>query len=445
MTQHPNILFLMSDQHQAAAMGCAGHPDVQTPNLDALASHSHQYTNAFCQSPVCVAARGSLITSLYPHQHGALLLEDALSDKLQTIAHHFAEADYHTAAIGRMHFVDESRRHGFMTRINEHDFENSLTETDRQLIQANRKNGGSVNGVASDLPTHCWQDTFFADQTVQFLEQQRDSDKPFLLFSSYFKPHTPLNPIREFYDLYDPNALQLPERRNNALQGGFEGHLIRAKERGWYEQSDDDLRKSLAGYYGNITQVDACIGRVIDTLERHGLADNTIIVYTSDHGEMAGAHRMWTKHVMFDQAVNVPLLIHLPGESNATTHDDLVAHVDLYPTLARLAGLELPDAVHGRSFAGLVNNDEYSERDYVFAEYNFCRNVFTSDNRYVGKPPIRMVRSKEWKLNQLDWAKDELYDLKNDPGEHHNLIDSPAHANIVTELRNQIQNELKPA
>ncbi len=440
MPSKPNILFLCSDQHQAFASGFAGHPDVQTPNLDRLAAEGIRFDRAYCQSPVCVASRGSMVTGRYPHAHGALLLQDPLPTDSHTVAHHFQEQGYQTAAIGKMHFVDESRRHGFEVRVNEASFAATRTAEQREAFSRDQGRGSHFRGAPSKLSEDHFFDTYVADQTVRFLKETRDAERPFCLWSSFFLPHTPLVPHKRYWDLYDPEKLTLPQRSENDLQDGFEGHLIRAEERGWYAQSEEDLRGALAGYYGNISQMDANLGRVLDALRDLGLEQETIIVYTSDHGEMAGAHRMWTKHVMFEESVRVPLILRLPdGRCRGTSTDAMVEHVDLFPTLAELSGLPAPDDIHGQSFEGILGGGAVRHRDVVFSEYHFCKKVFTADNRYVGKPPILMVRTERWKLCYLSWARCELYDLEKDPGEHHNLIDAPEHASTVKELKQLAQ------
>ena len=431
----PNILFLCSDQHQAAASGCYGHAEVQTPNIDRIAASGTRFTRAYCQSPVCVPARGSIITAQYPHAHGARILQDALPADARTIAHHFAERGYQTGAIGKMHFVDETQKHGFDYRLELGDFRKTLTDGEWDALRRDQGGNGGTSGRPSDLSARYFQDTYYADETVRYLREKRSPDKPFILWSSYFMPHTPLVPMRDYFDRYDPETLALPKRNPNALETGFEGHLIRAKQRGWYAQTDAELGRALAGYYGNISQMDACIGKVLDALCDLGLDENTIIVYTSDHGEMAGAHRMWTKHNMYEQSVRVPLIIRLPGDGAANAAcDHLIEHVDLYPTLAELCALPIPENIHGRSFAPLLCNRAYQPRECVYSEYDFCHGVFTRDNRYVGKPPILMVRTDRDKLNYLSWGRSELFDLHNDPHEFHNAIDDPANTSITREL-----------
>ena len=181
--------------------------------------------------------------------------------------------------------------------------------------------------------------------------------------------------------------------------------------------------------------MDACVGRVYDTLRELGLDRNTVVVYTSDHGEMAGAHRLWTKHNMFEQSVAVPLLMSLPDRtSSRVARHELIEQVDLFPTLAELCGHAAPKELPGRSFVPLIRNQRYESREFAYSEYYFCRSVFTRDNRYVGKPPILMVRTKEWKLNYLPWSRSELYDMGKDPGEFQNRIDDPGCSGVAKEL-----------
>ncbi|MGH9720113.1 MAG: sulfatase family protein [Bryobacteraceae bacterium] len=432
-SRRANLLFLMSDQHQREASGCYGSQEVKTPHIDQIASRAVRFDRTYCQAPVCVPARGSILTGRYPHAHGARILADPLPEEARTIAHFFRDRGYVTGAIGKMHFVDESRRHGFDHRLYEADFQQTLTAEEREQLRRDQGGADAVAGRPSGLPARFFQDNYYAEETVKFLRENRN--RPFCLWSSFFMPHTPLVPMRQFYDRYDLSKLTLPQRPADDLAGGFEGHWIRAKERGWYQQTDGQLRRSLAGYYGNISQMDACAGRVYDVLRELGLDKNTVVVYTSDHGEMAGAHRMWTKHNMFEQSVAVPLLISMPERMQSrTSRRELVEHIDLFPTLAELCGHAAPEGIHGRSFAALVQGRRHTQREYAYSEYYFCHNVFTRDDRYVGKPPILMVRTDKWKLNSLSWGRSELFDLQKDPGEFRNCIDDSGNAGIVKEL-----------
>ena len=432
-TRQANLLFLCSDQHQAAASGCHGHHQVLTPHIDEIASEGVRFERAYCQSPVCVPSRGSIITGNYASRHGAKILNDPLPKDARTVAHFFGDQGYSTAAIGKMHFVDETRRHGFSHRVNAATHLARLTRSEARSFREDQGSGGGTTGRPSAMPERLFRDTFYAEEAVRFLRAHRE--KPFCLWASFFMPHTPLVPHRKYWDLYDGVRLDLPERSPNALASGFHGHLVRAKERGWYQQTDEQLHEAIRGYYGNVSQMDANVGRVFDTLRELGLDKNTVVVYTSDHGEMAGAHRMWTKHNMYEQSVRVPLIVRTPDRSDAgSARDHIVEQVDLFPTLAELCGFSAPKGIHGRSFAPSVRGHRHNIREFAYSEYYFCRRVFTADDRFVGKPPILMVRTKRWKLNYLSWERSELFDLENDPGEFRNVIDDSGNAGIVKEL-----------
>ncbi len=433
-TQRTNLLFIMSDQHQRPASGCYGSREVHTPNIDEIARNGVRFDRAYCSAPVCVPSRGSHITGLYAHKHGAKILQDPLPASARTIAHFFKERGYVTGAIGKMHFVDETLRHGFDHRLYHADFLKTLTREEQQRLRRDQGGAGGIVGRPSELPARFFRDTYYAEETVKFLHENRD--RPFCLWSSFLKPHTPLVPMRKYFEMYDSKPLTLPKRTDHELEDGFPGNLIRAKERGWYQQTDEELHHSLAGYYGNITQMDACVGRVYNTLRELGLDKNTVVVYTSDHGEMAGAHRMWTKHNMYEQSVAVPLIVSLPGRMEAgTARSELIEGVDLFPTLTELCGLGSVTGLHGRSFSALVRGQAYTPREFAYSEYYFCHKVFTKDDRYVGKPPMLMVRTDRWKLNYLSWDRCELYDVVNDPGEEHNRIDEVGNRGIVKELK----------
>ena len=442
-TRRANLLFLCSDQHQAAASGCYGHAQAQTPHIDEIATQGVRFESAYCQSPVCVPSRGSIITGNYPSRHGAKILQDALSSDARTVAHLFGDHGYSTAAIGKMHFVDESRRHGFAHRVNSATHLARLTKREAQAFRADQGAGGGTSGRPSAMPERLFRDTFYAEEAVRFLREHKD--RPFCLWASFFMPHTPLVPLRKYWDLYEGTNIELPERVPNALETGFHGHLVRAKERGWYQQTDEELRDAIRGYYGNVSQMDANVGRVFDTLRELGLDQNTVVVYTSDHGEMAGAHRMWTKHNMYEQSVRVPLIVRTPDHAGGgTAREHIVEQVDLLPTLAELCGLDAPGGLDGRSFAASVRGERHAAREFAYSEYYFCRRVFTADDRFVGRPPIIMVRTDRWKFNYLSWERSELFDLENDPGEFRNAIDEAGNAGIVKELTRIAESTSRP-
>jgi choline-sulfatase len=434
-----NLLFLMSDQHARDALGCYGNQEVKTPHLDALAAQSMRFTSAYCTSPVCVPSRGSLITGLYAHKHGARILQDALPADIPTIGHYFRERGYSTGAIGKMHFVDESQRHGFDHRLNEQSYRDQRPAGAVERVRKLMGDHGGIAGAGLDVGPEDFDDNWFADRAVDFLRAHKE--KPFCLWASFLQPHTPFRPMKKYFDLYQPERLTLPHRPATDLEEGFVGNLIRAKERGWYDQPDQDAQRSLAGYYGNISQMDDNVGRVYTALRELGLHRNTVVVYTSDHGELASAHRSYTKHNMFEESVAVPLMISVPDGARGV-RKQFIELIDLFPTLAELCGLDTLQGLHGQSFSRLLENRAYTPREFVYSEYWFCRNVFTRDNRYVGKPPLLMVRTDKYKLNYLSWARCELYDVQQDPGEFRNRIDDPSLQDVRQELTRIAERQL---
>src|SRR5260221_13591717 len=170
-----NLLFLMSDQHQRAASGCYGHATVRTPHIDEIARNAVRFTGAYCNSPVCVPSRGSMITGVYAHKHGARILQDALPEDVPTIAHYFRERGYATGAIGKMHFVDETRRHGFGHRLHEGDFHETLAAADRQQLREAQGDGGGIEGIGLDLPPRFFEDNWFACEAVNFLRANKNN------------------------------------------------------------------------------------------------------------------------------------------------------------------------------------------------------------------------------------------------------------------------------
>ena len=471
----PNVLLLMTDQHRADLMTCAGRDLVSTPNIDRIAARGVRFENAYCPYPVCLASRSSLLTGLYPHHTGAINNNDRLDWRYRTVAHHFAEAGYLTALIGKMHFND-AHKHGFEYHLSIDDWlmylgpkvqhyaneiaSHQLTDVFYRTViddgagfpdVADLWDGLSpwaghverypFDGVASQLEAEDHLDMFIARETGKFLQRYRD--QPFFLVASFMKPHTPFYPPRPWAEMYPVEEMTLPPI------GGVEGypeHIQRRIER-IQSVGEGRLRAVRAGYLGNLAFVDSCIGYVYNTLERLGLAENTIVVYTSDHGEMLGDHGLYQKFCLFEPAVRVPLIVSYPKQVPAgRVASALTEYMGLYPTLAELAGLvspagitlvEMPDApqrLDAASFANVVRDPDLEGPPAVYSEYN----LRASDPCYV-------IRTRRYKYILNQEAIDELYDLEADPGEYVNRIDDPALRAVQGELWEQLLAWYDPA
>lgn len=336
--RRPNVLILLSDQHRWDLLNCAGWHQVPTRNLDRLAARGVRFTSACCPYPVCVGSRMSLLTGLYAHNHGAVTNEHTLDWRRRTIAHHFAEQGYITGLIGKMH-LNHAFLHGFNYHISANDWLMALgpkvqlyandiashQHTDAFIKSVfdhgscfpempglwgqSRPWAGKItynHNVASELEAEDHLDAFVARETIKFLHQFKD--QPFFLIAGFLKPHPPFHPPREYAERYPPSRLKLPPVGDIS---GFPRH-IQNRIRGIQKRGEARLLSALSGYLGNLHHLDDCIGRVLEALAQTGLEENTIVVYSSDHGDMLGTSGLWQKFVLYEPSVNVPLIVSYP-------------------------------------------------------------------------------------------------------------------------------------
>jgi choline-sulfatase len=455
-------------------MSCAGRNLVPTPNLDQLALSGIRFENAYCPSPSCVPARMSLLTGLYPRHHGALTNMDRLDWRYRTIAHQFSAAGYLTGLIGKMHFND-AQKHGFDYYLSINDWLMYLGPKVRHFANeiANHPlvpgffdrvidDGAGLPDIAdlwdgpspwvgeverskfenmeSLLPEQDHLDMFVAREATKFLKRYRG--QPFFLIASFMKPHSPFFSPKKWAAQYPIEREVLPEigdistypdhlRRRIAAEQAFPEHLRKAHQ---------------AGYHANLAFADYCIGHLLHAVQELSLQEETLIVYTSDHGEMDGDHGLYQKFCLFEPAVKVPLIFSWKGHlSSNTTAKGLTEWIGLYPTLCALAGIPEPTnitindwkeghlSMDGKSFASQVWDPLSDGASAVFAETPIQRSEVRA----------WMIRTGHWKyIWNEGGACDELYDLSVDPREHHNLVSSPAHAAVINKLKQHLQNQL---
>ena len=428
-----NVLIILTDQHRASAAGFAGDPLAQTPHLDALAARGAVFTQAYTPAPLCVPARQSLLTGRYPHAHGATGNALPMRSGEITLGHLAAAHGMATGAIGKMHFIGPDRRQGFAARWDFADYarEQPLAAGDAASGMAYRDCYGR-RSPGSDLPTlpatnpldraylagpspfpaEAHVEAYVTREAIRFLERHRH--EPFLLVCSYFKPHDPMAPPAPFWERFAQVEIPLPQpppaeevpqavrRFQRAL--GVEGF------------GEPEWRAAVRGYYGNLAFVDEEIGKVLAALDGLGLRDETLVVYTSDHGEMAGALPLAGKLCFYDAAWRVPLVISDPslpaGEARGTMLPALASLVDLFPTVAEASGLPLPPGRHGVSLLGLVRGEAAAPRDHVFGELHMRG----------ATRPYYAVRTAEWHLARYEPGEAHLFDLRHDPEQRHNLF-----------------------
>jgi choline-sulfatase len=414
----PNLLFLMSDQHAAHMMGCAGNAESETPNLDRLAAGGVRFHHAYCANPHCVPSRAALMTGLQAYRIPCYSHAAPFPSELPTWAHMFRSHGYATELNGKMHMVGPDNRHGFHRLSNE------------QMYEISGFRWGEENPNPA-LGKEYWVDLHFEesskyknviagmemeirDRAVAFLEDA-PSDRPWCHVASFFTPHYPQMITRELFDHYGKKELPAPLTGLDPLHPR---HQHWARCWGFDGFSAEDHRIGRQAYFAMVTHMDQWVGAILDALERSGQAENTLVVYTSDHGEMMGEHGLWGKQVFFEESAAVPMIISGPGLGiqEGVELKTPVSLLDLYPTFRELMGAdswEIP--LDGRSLLAACRGEETLQDTPVFCEYA------GPDT----KGPERMVREKHLKLNYYHHQGMELFDLKKDPHETQDLSEKP--------------------
>ncbi len=439
-TARPNILVLMTDQQRFDAMGCAGNSRIHTPNLDRLAARGVYFRNACTPTPICVAARYSFLTghrlSVHRWSHNQAIERPV--PELPTIMTQLGVAGYHTQGVGKMHF--RGRYHGFFDlksleggvryRIDD----DYLMYLKSQGVRTRYPRGlrdllyyqPQTTGLPANHSTTAWT----TRESVSFLHEHTRNrpGMPFFLWTSWIAPHPPFCPSEPYDTMYDPAKMDLPVNRERPLAtipstGG------RARLDGAH-LDDDRIRRIRALYYGLVTQVDEGVGEILDALDELGLADNTVIIFTSDHGDMLGDHGCSQKNVPYEASARIPMLLYWPDRTEAgRVCDDLVGLEDFLPTVLDELGLSYaPGApvLPGKSLLGRDGGGLAEPRDGYMIDYHHG--------------PQRWIACRTAHHKYCWWARGgyrELYDLRDDPGELENVIDRQPE--LATELHERLR------
>jgi arylsulfatase A-like enzyme len=445
----PNLLLILTDQQRWDTLGAGGNSAIHTPNLDRLAARGVSFGQAFSPAPVCAPARAALLTGLTPSRLHFTANEGSLERDTETIAHWLGAAGYSTTALGKMHFTAPKGSAvrpweltgGFQHRVISEETRwarqaRSLAEVgfddyDRYLIERGLWGWGTppeigyneIKPVISALPEEHGVTAWLGRLAADWLRQPPSA--PFFLFASFVKPHAPYDPPLEWAGLYDPAAVPTPVRSSTEL-GRANPHY--AEERRWREwrlYSDFAGQQARAHYYANISLIDKYIGQMLDALEASGQADNTFVIFASDHGDMLGDHWAWFKNLAYDGAARVPLLLAGPGLPAGVRADASVVTLhDVTATLLSRAGLPIPAGCPGRDLGDFVQPAAPARREMTVIEVN--------------KPGqrTRAARTPDWLY--VHWENggfEELYDLRADPGQLHDLSAEPAFAATRRDLR----------
>lgn len=436
-----NVLVLLSDEHQHDAMGCAGHPVVRTPNLDRLAARGTRFARAWSPSPVCVPARASLATGRWVHEIRYWDNATGYDGAVPGWGHRLQSAGITVESIGKLHYRDEAAPTGF----------------DRQHLPTHLWQGiGQVWGSVRDpLPETMGRSPLYdemgegeskynaydrkvTERAVAWLGEHRDDSKPWVLFVGLVAPHFPLVVPREFLDLYPPEAMALPRLRP---ADGYRRHPWVERQARHMDHdaaigSDERRRLAIACYYGLTTFMDAQVGRILAALEASGRAGDTLVVYSSDHGDNLGVRGMWNKCLLYRESAGVPMIVAGPGIPAGKVCGTNANLVDLDATLADVLGLPAAAAaqgIPGRSLRLMANAPDDPARP-GFSEYHA-----------VGSPSgaYMLVRGR-YKYHHYVGFTPELFDLEADPGEARDLASDPAHAHVLRDMEAELRRLLDP-
>jgi choline-sulfatase len=459
----PNIVVVMSDQHRADMMGCAGDAGVITPNLDRLAAEGVRFSRVTCQGPLCMPARASFITERYVRDHGVYTNWAEIGADAPTYVWALREAGFHTTLLGKAHLyrdelhtadhidhlADRLRSLGFAevhetgdkfsggtpNRYTDHLRDLGLLAAYRQHIADRSYQGDDERGsnptkrvpmwdaTPMPVPLHAYIDAWHGREAVRWIEAY-DHPEPFFLFLGFPGPHDPWDAPREAVDRYRDMDVSMPAttQRPHTEGTGRYGRLLDAflSLSDTETMTDDAIRGMRRAYSADISVIDDAVGGVLDALDARGMLDNTWVLYTSDHGEMGGNHGLMSKCVLYEPAVRVPLIIRPPGGCAPRSVGALVEHVDVPASVRAIAGAPDLAASEGRSLLGYVSGDEPAGRDVAVSE-NWGFASFETEH-------YRLV------VDEDAGTPCQLFDLVDDPDENSDRLVDPDAKPVVDHL-----------
>jgi arylsulfatase A-like enzyme len=454
----PNLVLFLPDQQRVDTIACYGGVKVHAPNLNKLASESIVFERAYVTHPVCTPSRSSLMTGTWPHINGCTRNSVPLDRRFHVFPELMGDKDYRTAYIGKWHLGEEGLiGRGFEEWVSTDDCGDYTNFLVSAGVAPDRQNGRFSELAISNLPIELSRPKFLEKRACEFIEKHRGD--PFILVVGFVEPHSPYNgPLNDEHplDQVDLDATAtLPESediplRYRLMREWQQAEAVLDRERLptqlFFGITPEEYRSIKQRYLGLVTLVDQSVGAILACLERCGLADNTIVVHTSDHGDSLGAHRLFGKETMFEEAARVPLLVRLPGQTRAKNIPQPISHIDFVPTLLDLLGQPNHLQCAGKSLLPLINSEAVTSRN-VFLEWAPNRTKIKKGTRLARRRMIKravdestrtIVTPDGWKLCLRDKDLNELYNLKDDPFETRNLYADREYASVISRLTGRI-------
>jgi arylsulfatase A-like enzyme len=459
LPRKPNLILFLPDQQRAGTIACYGGARVHAPNLNKLASESVIFERTYVTHPVCTPSRSSLMTGTWPHTNGCTRNSVPLDRHFRIFPELMENRDYRAAYIGKWHLGEEGPiGRGFDEWISTDDHGDYTNFLMSQSITPDKQNRRFSELAISNLPIELSRPKFLEKHACEFIEKyKRDA---FILVVGFVEPHSPYNgPLNDEHPLDQieldatatrPESTDIP-LRYRLMREWQQAEAVLDRERLptqlFFGVTPEEYRSIKQRYLGLVTLVDQSIGAILACLERFGLTDNTIIVHTSDHGDSLGAHHLFGKETMFEEATRVPFLVRLPGQTRSKTVPQPVSHIDFVPTLLDLLGQPNHPQCVGKSLLPVINVDA-APPDNVFLEWAPNRTKIKKGSRLARRRMIKraveestrtLVTSDGWKLCLRDKDLNELYNLNDDPLEMRNLFADRQYASVISRLAREIQ------
>lgn len=443
-----NILFVMTDQQRVDSIGAYGNDWVETPTLDSLACNGLRFDQAYTPTAICAPARASVFTGVRPHRHGLQrnTAQSSIAEEWPCYPPALHSAGYNVGHAGKMHIgqgpdafdMDGEHLPGWYYPAENEAYQAYLDDRELPPLSADRirdpfpENGREYqSGGIDDRPEEASFTYFITEQAREQLEEYATTNDPFYMGVNYFGPHNPYYLPEEYATYYDPDEMAIPD---SAIKETFDHkpwvHRVQAEKSGLRNLPIEDWQRIIAAYHGWVTFIDQEIGRLLNHLERLGLRDDTLVVFTSDHGSFLTRHKMHDKGpAMYEDIYHIPLIIDGLDLKSSSVSDSFVSLLDIAPTILDTAGIAIPNEYDGQSLYRL-DDDEW--RETITAEFH--GHFFAYEQR--------MIRDNRYKLVYNEHDIPELYDLKNDPNELVNRMFDPKYGDIAADLYTRLKERL---
>jgi arylsulfatase A-like enzyme len=447
----PNVLLIMADQCRSDALGASGNKVIQTPNLDRIAKGGVRFTNCWVQNPVCMPSRASIFTGRYPRVHRVRRNGVPLSRWEKTLAEVFIEGGYSTGGAGKFHFIPHHRQLPTMETHPDPFFgfqefhigeDGGLGEYGQWIKRFHPEFAGKPN---NQIPVELHNTHWVVAHTIDFIRDRAARREPFFAFCSFVAPHQPYTPPPPYQSMYKESDVPAPLMRKGELDD--KPPFFKAMSKRYWNFSER-VQYNRAQYYGAVSFIDDSIGRILNTLDELGIRENTLVVFTADHGDLLGDHGLWFKGPFHYRAcTNVPLIFNWPGRvQSGKVVDRIVQEIDLFPTITASIGLKDPPGIQGKSQLAVLTGDT-RETGYDSALIEFGISGADADaliiDRQQESPDLYTLRNSKWRMSYYP-GKDygEIYDQESDPDEFVNRWTDPNLKVVKRQLKDELLDRL---